>query len=235
MSWQLPNWLEGVALAAAVDRLGAISNPIITIYREQEITFVCRQAGSRVLVVPGVVRGTDHREIAAAVRAASPDLEHVLTVRAEPAGGMQALEALEAAAVPPPSPRGPDDVSMLFYTSGTTAEPKGVLHTPSTLGAVNHFHAKLFPPSADDRTLLQFPLTHIGGMVLFVMHQLRCGSSAVFMDTYDPELAVELIARHSVTAAGGPPAVLQGMLGARGFSAEMVSTRRQPATASTRR
>jgi len=224
VSWQLPNWLEGVALAAAVDRLGAISNPIITIYREQEITFVCRQAGSRVLVVPGVVRGTDHREIAAAVRAASPDLEHVLTVRAEPAGGMQALEALEAAAVPPPSPRGPDDVSMLFYTSGTTAEPKGVLHTPSTLGAVNHFHAKLFPPSADDRTLLQFPLTHIGGMVLFVMHQLRCGSSAVFMDTYDPELAVELIAEHGVTAAGGPPAVLHGMLGARGFSAEKVRT-----------
>src|SRR5438094_6272758 len=222
VSWQLPNWFEGVALAAAIDRVGAVSNPIITIYREQEITFVCRQAGSRVLVVPGVVRGTDHREIAAAVRAASPDLEHVLTVRAEPAGGMQALEALEAAAVPPPSPRGPDDVSMLFYTSGTTAEPKGVLHTPSTLGAVNHFHAKLFPPSADDRTLLQFPLTHIGGIVLFVMHQLRCGSSAVFMDSYDPELAIELIARHAITAAGGPPAVLQGMLGAPNFTAEMV-------------
>jgi len=224
VSWQLPNWLEGVALAAAIDRIGAVSNPIITIYREREMTFVCRQARSRVLVVPGVVRGTDHREIAAAVRAAAPDLEHVLTVRAAPGAGMQALEALEASApsADPPSPPGPHDVSMLFYTSGTTADPKGVLHTPSTLGAVNHFHARLFPPSPDDRTLLQFPLTHIGGILLFVMHQLRCGSSAVFMDTYDPELAVELIARHAITAAGGPPAILQGMLGARGFSAEKV-------------
>src|SRR3989442_1204557 len=243
VSWQLPNWFEGVALAAAIDRVGAVSNPIITIYREREMTFVCRQARSRVLVVPGVVRGTDHREIAAAVRAAAPHLEHVLTVRAAPGAGMQALEALEGSAASldsppsppgpgppggaapgggrragggpggaaaslasPPSPPGPHDVSMLFYTSGTTADPKGVLHTPSTLGAVNHFHAKLFRPSPDDRTLLQFPLTHIGGIVLFVMHQLRCGSSAVVMDTYDPELAVELIARHSVTAAGGPPA-----------------------------
>src|SRR2546430_9541020 len=135
---------------------------------------------------------------------------------------MKAPWSREPYAVPPTSVRGPSYVSILFHTPGKTAEPKGVLHTPSTLGAVNHFHAKLFPPSADDRTLLQFPLTHIGGIVLFVMHQLRCGSSAVFMDTYDPELAVELIARHRVTAAGGPPAVLQGMLGARGFSAEMV-------------
>ena len=94
VSWQLPNWFEGVALAAAIDRVGAVSNPIITIYREQEMTFVCRQARSRVLVVPGVVRGTDHRAIAAAVRAAVPGLEHVLTVRAAPGAGMQALEAL---------------------------------------------------------------------------------------------------------------------------------------------
>src|SRR5438445_13886705 len=111
---------------------------------------------------------------------------------------------------------------MLFYTSGKTADPKGVRHRPSPLAAVIPFHARLCPPSPDDRTLLQFPLTHIGGILLFVMHQLRCGSSAVFMETYDPELAIELIARHEVTAAGGPPAVLQGMLGARGFSAEKV-------------
>src|SRR5881409_233662 len=224
VSWQLPNWFEGAALAVAIDRLGAVSNPIITIYRERELTFVCRQARARVLVVPGVVRGVDHRELARAVRAAAPDLEHVLTVRAEPGPGMRALEALEATPAEPlpPTRHGPHDVSMLFYTSGTTADPKGVLHTPSTLGAVNHFHAKLFPPSPADRTLLQFPLTHIGGILLFVMHQLRCGSSAVFMETYDPELAIELIARHAVTAAGGPPAALQGMLGAPNFTAEMV-------------
>src|SRR3989475_2542922 len=130
VSWQLPNWFEAAALAVAIDRLGAVSNPIITIYREREMTFVCRQAGARVLVVPGVVRGVDHRELARAVRAAAPDLEHVLTVRAEPGEGMRALEALEEASSVAPTPHGPHDVSMLFYTSGTTADPKGVLHTP---------------------------------------------------------------------------------------------------------
>ena len=42
VSWQLPNWFEGAALAVAIDRLGAVSNPIITIYREREMSFVCR-------------------------------------------------------------------------------------------------------------------------------------------------------------------------------------------------
>jgi len=44
VSWQLPNWFESAALAAAIDRIGAISNPIISIYREREVTFVCRQS-----------------------------------------------------------------------------------------------------------------------------------------------------------------------------------------------
>ena len=224
VSWQLPNWFEGAALAVAIDRLGAVSNPIITIYREREMTFVCRQAGARVLVVPGVVRGVDHRELARAVRAAAPDLEHVLTVRAEPGPGMHALEALEATPAEPlpPTRHGPHDVSMLFYTSGTTADPKGVLHTPSTLGAVIRFQAELLHPSPDDRSLLQFPLPHLGGVVMFVILPVAHGSSTVFMESFDPELAVDLIERHRITSAGGPPAVLQAMFAARNFSPEKV-------------
>lgn len=224
ISWQLPNWMEGAAIAAAIDRLGAVSNPIITIYREREVGFVCRQAGSRVLVVPGAVRGVDHRELAAAVQAQAPALEHVVTVRAEPASGQRALESLEDDPPEPlaPCPHGPHDVSAIFYTSGTTADPKGVLHTPSTLGAVLNYHAQLFATSPADVSLLQFPLPHIGGVVLFIMQPLRSGSSVVLMETYDPELAVDLIERHRVTSAGGPPAVLQGMLAARNWSAEKV-------------
>ncbi|HJQ84563.1 MAG TPA: AMP-binding protein [Candidatus Binatia bacterium] len=224
VSWQLPNWIEGAALAVAIDRLGAVSNPIITIYREREIAFVCRQARTRVLVVPGVVRNVDHREIARAVRAAAPNLEHVLTVRAEPGEGMQALEALENASFPAPRPPGPHDVSMLFYTSGTTADPKGVLHTPSTLGAIVRFHAELMRPSPADRSLLQFPLPHIGGLVLFVMAPIVHGSSTVFVDGFDPALAVDLIERYQVTSAGGPPAILQAMFAAPNFAPEKVRT-----------
>src|SRR5579884_2787927 len=220
VSWQLPNWVDAAALAIAIDRVGAVSNPIITIYRERELAFVCRQARTRALVVPGVVRGTDHRELARAVQAAAPQVEHLLTLRAEPAAGMHALEALEDDPPAPlgPSPLGPHDVAAIFYTSGTTADPKGVLHTPSTLGAVVHCQRQLHGTGPEDRSLLQFPLPHIGGVVLFVLLPLMTGSSAVYMDTFDPALALDLIERHRVTGAGGPPAVLQAMLAAPNFS-----------------
>jgi len=230
--WQLPNWMEAVALAGAIDRLGAVSVPVLPIWREQELGFACRQTGARVLVVPGVVRGVDHRDLAAAVRRSVAAIEHVLTVRAEPAGGQRALEALEddPDTPLPPSPHGPHDVSAVFYTSGTTADPKGVLHTPSTLGAVLHSHAQRLRPGPDDRSLLQFPLTHVGGLVMFALLPARWASSAVYMDRYDPALAVELIARHGVTIAGGPPAVLQGMFDAASWSPGKVRTVRASGT-----
>src|SRR5207244_11758900 len=129
----------------------------------------------------------------------------------------------ERAATPlAPNPPGPHDVSMLFYTSGTTADPKGVQHTPSTLGAVIRFQAELLHPSPDDRSLLQFPLAHLGGIVMFVMLPIAHGSSTVFMESLDPELAVDLIERHRITSAGGPPAVLQAMFGAKNFAPEKV-------------
>ena len=221
VAWQLPNWIEAPALACAIDQIGAISNPIITIYHEQEVGFVCRQARARVLVVPGLVRGVDHREIAEKVRQNAPELEHVLTVRTAPGPGMRSFEQLVAAAPTtalPPSPHGPHDVSMIFYTSGTTADPKGVLHTPSTLGAVVHFHRLMHRGTDADRGLIQFPLTHIGGVLLFIMLQAATGGSAVFMETFDPSLALDLIERHGITGAGGPPAVLRAMLDAPNFS-----------------
>jgi len=230
--WQLPNWPEAIALAAAIDRLGAVSVPVLPIWREQELTFACQQTGARVLVVPGLVRGVEHRDLAAAVQRRVATLEHVLTVRAEPAAGQRALAALETDVALPPSvrPPGPYELSAVFYTSGTTAEPKGVMHTPSTLGAVVEAQARVLPQRPDDCSLLQFPLTHIGGLTMFALAPVRWGSRVVFMDRYDPALALALIARHQVTIAGGPPAVLQGMFALPSWSVDQVRSVRSSGT-----
>jgi cyclohexanecarboxylate-CoA ligase len=230
--WQLPNWMEGAALAAALDRVGAISVPALTIWRERELGFACRQTGARALVVPGVVRGTDHRELARAVAADARELAHVVTVRADPLPGQHAIESLEADPALPllPTPHGPHDVTTVFYTSGTTADPKGVLHTPSTLGSVVGCHAKLLHPTRDDCGILQFPLTHVGGVVLYALMPARWGCRAVYVEQFDPELAVDLIERHGVTVAGGPPALMQAMLGAPNARPERFKTVRASGT-----
>ena len=161
---------------------GAVSNPIITIYREREVG-VRRAArrGSRVLVVPGMVRGVDHRELAtrgAGSGAATSSTS--LTVRAD-AGRRAARARVARGRSRRAACRRRRSARTTWRRSST---PPGRRPTrracctpPSTLGAVLHYHAQLFPPRPTTCSLLQFPLTHIGGIVMFVMLPLRSGSS----------------------------------------------------------
>ena len=233
VSWQLPSWIEGALLTIALDRLGAVSNPILPIYRASEVGFVLRQARSKALIVPGVFRGFDHRELAREVRAGAPGLEHVLVVRSEPLPGMRSLDDLletPATRPLPPSPLGPHDLASLFYTSGTTSEPKGVRHTTSTLGSYARVNATTLGSGPGDVSLLQFPLTHIGGIGAFVLMPILVGSRCVYLDVWTPEAALERIEREGVTSAGGPPAILQGILASPSFRCERVSTLRTAAS-----
>lgn len=235
VSWQLPNWLEGVLLTFALDRIGAVSNPILTIYREREVVFVVRQARSKVLVVPGVLRGLDHRELARTVRAEAPDLAHVVVARATPGPHEVALEELCAAPLDdrPPTPPGPHDVTAIFYTSGTTSDPKGVLHTPSTLGSFVRTHFTMTGRDRDLVGILWFPLAHIGGICAFGMGPVVNGTRAVFLEQFDPEAALDLIEREQVTNAGGPTPIVQALLAAKGFAPERVRSVRQAGLGAT--
>jgi cyclohexanecarboxylate-CoA ligase len=225
VSWQLPNWIEGVYLTFALERLGAISNPILPIFREREVAFIARQAQSRMLVVPGVYRGFDHRELARAVQADTPGVERVLVARADPLPGQGRLEDALAAAprVLPPSPFGPHDVAWLFYTSGTTSEPKGVMHTASTLGSFIRMQGVFANPDHGEHvSILTFPLTHLGGIASFAMGAVVQGSRAVFLEPFDPAAALDLIEREGVTTAGGPTPILQAILGCPSFHPDRV-------------
>jgi acyl-CoA synthetase (AMP-forming)/AMP-acid ligase II len=95
-----------------------------------------------------------------------------------------------------------------------------VLHTSSSLGGVNWLQREIFGVAADERSLLQFPLMHMGGVAMFVRALLHTGTSTVFTEGFDPELAVDLIERLQITSAGGPPALLQGIMAAPNFSSE---------------
>ena len=235
VSWQMPNWFEGVVLTFALDRLGAISNPILPIYREREVGFVLRQAKTRMLIVAGEVRGFDHRVLAQNLRAESPALRHVAVLRAPPAAGQLAFEGLSAGAPDdaPPTPPGPHDVATLFYTSGTTSDPKGVLHTPSTLGAFLRTQFDAAGRNRDSVGILWFPLTHIGGICAFGMNPVVYGTRAVFLEQFDPDAALDLIEREQVTSAGGPTPIIQALLAAKTFSPERVRSVRNAGLGAT--
>src|SRR5688572_10817468 len=131
VSWQLPTWIESMVLVAALCRLGAIQNPLVPIYRAREVRFITRQIGSRFLLVPSVWRGFDYESMAREIAAEVRDLEVIVADRSLPEG--------DAATLPPPPPVPPrvDDapVRWIYYTSGSTADPKGAKHTDPGLAA----------------------------------------------------------------------------------------------------
>ena len=156
MSWQFPTGIEAVVVAVALNRLGVMQNPILPILRQREVSFITAQAGSSLLVVPGLWRRTDYAALAAEVAARVPGLG-VLDL---------SVGLLEAeATLPPPDGRDPDEDWWLFYTSGTTGEPKGARHSERTLATTAQGIVGRYEIDHDDAVGIVFPVTHIGGIM----------------------------------------------------------------------
>lgn len=215
---QLPNWWEAVVWFLAALRVGAVINPLLPIFRASELRFTLRQSGARALVIPGEFRGCDHRDLVTRLRRELPALQHVLVARGAAAHGMRSFEGwleAESEGWPPTAddqPVDPDAVALLMYTSGTTAEPKGVLHTHNTLAAEVMSLARVHQLGPTDRTLMPSPLSHISGVIHGILAPALLGTSAVLMERWQPRDALELIERERVTYMVGAPAFLQDLL-----------------------
>jgi len=128
VSWQLPTRVDTVVLSMALARLGAIQNPILHLYREREVGFALRQTNSELFCVPGcgAVR-TSPRWPNGALEGA--DRAPTLLV--------STVDCPRGPRAPHPAPAASDaegsPVRWIYYTSGSTAEPKGVRHTDQTL------------------------------------------------------------------------------------------------------
>jgi len=205
VSLQLPNWWQFTALHLAALRLGAITNPIMPIFRERELGFMLRLAESKVLVIPREFRGFNYQAMAEALRPSLPALAHVLVVGG---AGESAFERLIDTAPEPDtetrarfaaSRPGPDDVIEILYTSGTTGEPKGVMHTSNTLYANVMPYCVRFGLNETDTILMASPLAHQTGFLYGNMAHIHLGGKVVLLDIWNARTAVDLIAAEGVT------------------------------------
>jgi cyclohexanecarboxylate-CoA ligase len=227
VSCQLPNWNEFVLVFLAAERLGAIVNPIPPIYRASELRFMLDALESTVLVVPGVFRGFDHAAMANALRRDAPNLAHVFVARAEPADGMKSFAALtdndwETRSGRPALPGiDPNAVHEVIFTSGTTGEPKGVMHTPNTILANVGPMIERLRMTPDEVVLMSSTLGHQTAYLYAYAMTVVLGATTVWLDIWNPATAAQLIAEHRVTFTMGATPFLNDLTylpGERDFS-----------------
>ncbi|WP_261576419.1 AMP-binding protein, partial [Frankia gtarii] len=96
VSWQFPTRIDALVLAGALARLGAVQNPMLPVYRQREMTFIARQACTRLLIVPGGWRGTDYPALAADVAATVPGLEVLVAGTELPQADPEVLPPFQA-------------------------------------------------------------------------------------------------------------------------------------------
>jgi acyl-CoA synthetase len=211
---QLPNWLEWPLTWIGAAFAGAVLLPIVPIYGANELGFVLRESGARLLVTPAEWRNVDYVDRLQAA-GALPDLKtHVVVGGPSNGPGVIAWEELETPiAIGDPGQVDVDDVALLVYTSGTTADPKGVQHSHRTLlsEAVSLFAVRTVMRSG--AFFSPWPTGHVAGTSV-MLRLLAGGVTSIVMDHWNPPNAAELIDRNKAVSFSGTPFHLSGLLDA---------------------
>jgi cyclohexanecarboxylate-CoA ligase len=203
VSWQLPTTMEAAVLMAALARLGVTQNPIIPMFRRAEVGQIVDQLDSDWLVVPGERRGFDH---AAMAREVAQGRRCRVLVGDDFAGGDDevSLPRGDPSSLDRPTDPGDDagaGVRWCFYSSGTTAAPKGVRHTDLSAMASSNGTVDAARLSADDVFPVALPIAHIAGIMLLTA-QLRVGAQLVLLEGFDPVGSPLVMAEHGATLLG---------------------------------
>ncbi|MEV6399146.1 AMP-binding protein [Streptomyces sp. NPDC051907] len=197
VAWQLPTRIETALLSFALARIGAVQSPVIPFYREREVGFALRESKASFFATPGRWRGFDHTRMAHRLALELPEPPLVFPA-------YDVLPDGDPAVLPPPPADG-TDVRWIYWTSGTTSDPKGVLHTDRSLIAGGSCLAHALRLSSRDVGSMAFPFAHIAGPDYTVM-LLLYGFPAVMFEHFALPEALEAYRAHGVTVAGGSTA-----------------------------
>ncbi|WP_353510556.1 AMP-binding protein [Intrasporangium sp.] len=230
VSFQLPNWIDWVVLHYACTRIGVVSNPLIPIYRAREVGFMVGLAESRLIVVPREFRGFDHVAMIEQLRPDWPALEHLLVV-----GGPDAPDSWEEFMATPWEQRrdpaslsalrpDPNDVTLLIFTSGTTGEPKGVMHTHNTAVAANNPLPERLGITSESVIHMASTLAHLTGFLYGARLPVQNGATGVLQDIWDPKVFVDLIERHGITYTSAATPFLHDTLSVEGIGERKVGS-----------
>jgi cyclohexanecarboxylate-CoA ligase len=214
----LPNWVEYCSLVFGINEIGAIYTGVPISYGELQAAAIVRRAKAKVLVAPRTWRGTDHLALVRRLRQEIDTLEHIVVIDDDATDLRPGEHSWESFIdVPPRRFEAPaaGELCYLGFTSGTTGEPKGAMHTHDTLVYAAEALANHLGPEAFGDPMVQLvasPVGHHTGLVWGILFTTLLAGTGVHMDRWDPTWGVEVIRNEQVTAFFGAPTFLQDMM-----------------------
>ncbi len=211
----LGNSIRWIVLFHAIARLGAVTVPVNTRLKAEEIAYTLRQSDVTTLFVAGRLLRIDFiallRQICPAIDTALPDtalpkLSRVVVLGDEvPAGAVGFSEFLcGAEGLAPPEPAClPDDPLLIQYTSGTTSFPKGAVLTHRNMLWNAYSAGRFFGLRAGERYFSPRPFFHVAGSTLAVIASLQYGACLVSSERYEPSEALRLLEEERCTLMSG--------------------------------
>ncbi len=214
VSFMLPNWHEAAVIYLASTLAGMVVNPILPSLRDRELQFILADAAPRMIFAPREFRGHDYLSMFSRVVSAMTLSPEIVVVRGQSAAHTAYPDLVghrSTTSLPAPDP---DAARLVMYTSGTTGSPKGVLHSHNSMHALIAQIERHWRIAPGDTFLVASPIAHIGGSIYAFECPLLLETTAVLMDTWEPDVAVQLMLAERCTHMAGATPFLRQLLAA---------------------
>ena len=222
IAFQLPNWVEAAATFYAITYLGAVVVPIVHFYGPKEVGYILRKTRVKALVTADRFGHQDFLANLDAMRADLPDLEWAAVV-GDPAGReLLTFDDLVAAdPVEAPAPVDPRSPALVAYTSGTTSNPKGVVHSHRTITAEIHQLGGMQSGRGTPPSLTGAPVGHGIGMLAALLIPVFRRGAIHLIDVWDPARVLQAMLDDNVSAGQGSTYFLTSLLDHPDFDPEL--------------
>jgi fatty-acyl-CoA synthase len=215
------------AMRFALARLGAVLVPVNFMLQADEVAYILRHAGARMLATDSGLA-----DLSRAAAACDTAVEQFVWLPSEqpsqPVAGMLPFDELAACTDAPPTPAlSGADLLQIVYTSGTESAPKGAMLSHDAV--LWQYVSCVVDASivADDHALHALPLYHCAQLDVFFGPSIYVGSRNVITAQPTPDNLLTLIERHRITSFFAPPTVWIALLRSPRFDSTDLSSLRK--------